>query len=434
MKEQPFDMQITVTREHPAELRQRFDALPKHERQGLLEETVEELSAGIEELQVASEKLRLQNEELAMARHHAETDRQRYQELFDFAPEGYVVTDLDGTIQEANRAASTLFSVSQNILPGIPLIVFVREEDLIAFRTQLARLPTLERLEEWEIPLRPRDGKPFLAAITVTTVPGSHDKPSSLRWMIHDISERKRMEEELRKSENRLRSLLEKLFTVQEDERKRVARDLHDSLMAILAAAKFDIEGTLQLLREDGTDKKVVAPLEHAVATIQNIFEQVRRIYMDLRPVLLDDLGILATLSWFIRDFQKIYSHIRVENEIEIEERQVPAQLKTILYRIMQEAFGLLARHSQADFIHFSLGRRKERIEMTIRDNGNGLKTGQPPDVNLTRKEYGLLWMRERVELSGGSFEIESLKGAETTIRASWPMPMVSSRPTGGIS
>jgi len=434
VKQESFDRQITVAQEHLADLRQRIGALPERERHGLVAEAVEELSVNLEEFQVASEELRQQNEELAMARHHAETDRQRYLELFDFAPEGYVVTDLDGTIQEANRAASFLFSVSRDFLRGKPLIVFVPDEHLMAFRTQLARFPTLERLENWEIPLRPRDGKPFPAAMTITTVPGSAGKPPSLRWMIHDISERKRMDEERRQSEDRLRLLSEKLLTVQEDERKRVALDLHDSLAAVLAAIKYNIEEAVHLLRDKGMDKKAVPPLEHALADTRNIFEEVRRIYMDLRPALLDDLGIQAAVSWFIREFQKGYPHIRVEKEIEIKEREVPEPLKIILYRIMQEAFRLVARQSQADVIRLFLGRRKDRIEMTITDNGDGFKAGDPLDRNLPRKEYGLLWMRERAELSGGSFEIESPKEGETAIRASWPTACLSSPATDGIS
>jgi signal transduction histidine kinase len=252
--------------------------------------------------------------------------------------------------------------------------------------------------------------------------------------MIHDISDRKQMEQELRLSENRFRSLSEKLLTVQEDERKKVAVDLHDSLTAVLAAVKYNIEGTIQLLRDREMDKKAVPPLEHALADIQNIFEEVRRIYMDLRPALLDDLGIRAAVSWFIREFQKVYPQIRVEKEMNIEEKEVPEPLKIILYRIMQEAFRLAAGHSQADVIRFSLGRRNDRIEITIRDNGDGFEAGEPPDANLPRKEYGLLWMRERVELSGGSFEIESLKEGETAIRASWPTARLSSPAAGGIS
>jgi PAS domain S-box-containing protein len=422
MKEEPLHRQVKIAHKHLAVLRQRVDASPEQEKQGLPVETVEELSATLEELQATSEELRQRNEQLAIARHHAEKERQRYLELFDFAPEGYLVTDLNGKIQEANRAASTLLSVPQTFLVGKPLSVYIKEEDLKTFRAQLNRLPTLKHLENWEITLQPRDGKPFPTAFTVTTVAGPNGDLPSLRWMIHDISERKPMEEKLRQSENRLRSLSEKLLTVQEDEKKRIARDLHDSLAAILAAVKFNVEGAIQLLRNDGEDKKAVPPLEHALANIQNIFEEVRRIYMDLRPALLDDLGIQATVSWFIREFQKVYSHIHVEKEIHIEEREIPEPLKIILFRIMEEAFSLVAKNSKADLIRFSLARREDRIEMTIRDNGEGFNMELGMDANQPRREYRLLWMRERVELSGGSFEMAPLKGGETAIRASWPL------------
>ena len=216
---------------------------------------------------------------------------------------------------------------------------------------------------------------------------------------------------------------MDKSYKNQEDERKRVARDLHDSLAAILAAVKFDIEDTLQLLRNDGKDKKAVPPLEDALANIQNVFEEVRRIYMDLRPALLDDLGIQAAVKWFVREFQNVYSRIRVEQEINIEEREVPDPLKIILYRIMQEAFNLVARDGKADLIRLSLERREDRVEMTISGNGDGLNAQQPGDVNQPRKGFGLLWMRQKIELSGGSLKIISLEGGETVIRASWPIP-----------
>ncbi len=423
MNEEPFQRQVKTAQERLADLRRRIDALPEHERQGLFAEAAEELSIALEELQVTSEELHQQNEELATARLHSEMERHRYEELFNFAPEGYLVTDLNGKIQEANRAASILLSVPQTFLIGNPLTVFIREEDLKTFLTQLNRLPSLERLEDWEISVQRRDGETFPAAFTVTTVPPSHGKPASLRWMIHDISERKRMEEGLRKSENRLRSLSEKLLTVQEDERKRVARDLHDSLAAMLAAIKFNVEGAIQLLRNDGTDKKAVPPLEHALANIHNVFEEVRRIYMDLRPALLDDLGIQAALSWFIREFQKGYSHIRVERDIDIDESNVPESLKIVVYRVLQEAFINVAKHSKADRVHFALGRRDDRVEMTIKDNGEGFNVGQTLDVNHPQKGVGLLLMREKIELSGGSLRIISLEGGETVIQASWPIP-----------
>jgi signal transduction histidine kinase len=109
---------------------------------------------------------------------------------------------------------------------------------------------------------------------------------------------------------------------------------------------------------------------------------------------LLDDLGIIATISWFCREFERLYSDIRIEKEINIEEREVPDSLKTVIFRILQEALHNVAKHAKAGLV---------RVALTKADDG-----------------FGLTSMKERAELSGGSFTIESTPGAGTTIRASW--------------
>ena len=154
----------------------------------------EKLQHALEELHIAEEELRQQNEELAAARLVAESERQRYQELFDFAPYGYLVTDAAGTIQEANRAVATLLSVPQDFLVGKPLVGFVTEENRKAFHIQLTRLTESQRLEDWEVYLQPREGKPFPAAITTSIIHNQVGKLVGLRWLIRDITERKQAE------------------------------------------------------------------------------------------------------------------------------------------------------------------------------------------------------------------------------------------------
>jgi signal transduction histidine kinase len=170
----------------------------------------------------------------------------------------------------------------------------------------------------------------------------------------------------------------------------------------------------------EGRPKK--KPLEDIIPMIKESIEEVRRIQMDLRPSTLDDLGILATLEWFCREYQKIYSHIHIEKKIDLQESEVSIPLKTAIYRVMQEAMNNIAKHSKADLVHLSLGKREDKIQLIIQDNGQGFNFEEILSPDRSRRGMGLSSMQERVELSGGSFTIESIKGKGTVIRASWPL------------
>ena len=143
---------------------------------------------------------------------------------------------------------------------------------------------------------------------------------------------------------------------------------------------------------------------------------------MDLRPSMLDDLGLLPTLSWFCRRFQAVYSGIRVEQGIDIQEHEVPNALKIVIYRVTQEAMNNIAKHSKADRVHLSLQKIDYRIELMLQDNGRGFDPEEAVSLESTKRGLGLTSMRERIELSGGFFDIESIEGKGTMIRASWPL------------
>jgi len=236
-----------------------------------------------------------------------------------------------------------------------------------------------------------------------------------------DISERKRAEEALRESENRLRSLSSQLLTVQENERKRIAMELHDGIGQLLTAVKFKVESILQV-KGKGKAKAKEESLEAIIPMVKESVEEVRRIQMDLRPSTLDDLGILATLGWFCREYQKIYSRIRVQKEIDHQESEVSTPLKTVIYRVMQEALNNIAKHSKADLVYLSLRKKENKIELTIKDTGMGFDLEEILSPERSKRGLGLNSMRERTELSGGTFVIESTAGKGTTIRAEWPI------------
>jgi len=243
----------------------------------------------------------------------------------------------------------------------------------------------------------------------------------SVAPLIGEAIHRFDLEEEVRESENRLRHLSSQLLVAQENERKRISREVHDSLGQSLSAIKFRVEGMLQEVRKS-REKTIAKSLENLIPIVQQSIEEARRIQMDLRPSVLDDLGILATISWFCREFKITYPGINIETQVGIREEEVPDSLKTVIYRIMQEALNNIAKHSGADLVHLSLRKTDDKIELAIRDNGMGFDIEENLSVERSMRGLGLTSMRERAELSGGSFTIESIKGKGTTIRATWPL------------
>ncbi len=237
----------------------------------------------------------------------------------------------------------------------------------------------------------------------------------SIRYAI----EHRRILENLRESEGRCRLLSSELLAAQETERRNIAREIHDSLGQSLAVIKYGVETAIDQVRQ-GSPDDTVAALQKLYSTIQTASEEARRIQLDLRPPMLDDFGVEVTINWFCREFQKVYSAIRIDKRIEIEEEnKIPQTLGISLYRIVQEAFNNIARHSKGDQVLLSLGSNHAGIELTIQDNGLGF---DPEEVRKRyRKGMGLSSMKERAELSGGTLSIQSAEGKGTTLKFTWP-------------
>jgi signal transduction histidine kinase len=241
----------------------------------------------------------------------------------------------------------------------------------------------------------------------------------SMAPLIGEAIHRFTLEEELKDSEQRLRQLSSELLLAQENERRRIAREVHDSLGQLLSAIKFRVEGILLRVEKSG-NKGTAELFKPLLPLIQESIEETRRIQSDLRPPILDDIGILATLSWFTREFQETYPAIRVEKKIGIQESEVPPILKTVLYRITQEAMNNIGKHSGATLVTLSVQRTRDGVELVIQDNGRGFDLEEELFQERSRKGLGLTSMRERAQLSRGSFEIESNRGKGTTLRAIW--------------
>ncbi len=235
------------------------------------------------------------------------------------------------------------------------------------------------------------------------------------------IEECQRIEADLRKSQSGLRQLSTALINAQERERKLIAQEIHDGMGASLAATRFKVEAVFKEMGDN--NPQASAALESIIPIVQGAIEEARRIQMSLRPSVLDDIGILATINWFCRQYESTYSNIRIRKEIEIEEDEVPGSLKIVIYRVLQEALNNIAKHSKAPVVLLILGKRDQAIELVIRDSGQGFDVSEIQSRKGTARGLGLDSMRERTELSGGSFSIESNKGKGTVIQASWSLP-----------
>jgi signal transduction histidine kinase len=232
-------------------------------------------------------------------------------------------------------------------------------------------------------------------------------------------SERKHVENALRGSERRLRSLSSRLVNAHEEERKRIAVELHDSIGSSLSAVKFSLEHSMKLV--EGTPECFDA-LKTLVSLTQTAMDEVRRIMTDLRPSMLDDLGLLTTIGWFCKQYRKIYPAIRVEEQIEISEGDIVDSLKIVIFRIIQEAFNNIAKYSGAEVARLALKRSGDTIGLTIEDNGIGFDLDSALSRRDGKKGLGLVGMRERAELAGGVLSVSSEIGAGTSIHASWPV------------
>ena len=153
---------------------------------------------------------------------------------------------------------------------------------------------------------------------------------------------------------------------------------------------------------------------------VQHTVEETRRMMNLLRPSMLDDLGLLPAITWFLDQYSAIYSGLAINKDIAVEDAEIPDGMKIDIYRIIQEAFTNIAKHSNASAAEFSLKKKDDIIELTIADNGKGFNPMPPLPQNAAHRVFGLINMKERAELAGGTIIIQSIAGKGTTICARW--------------
>jgi PAS domain S-box-containing protein len=333
--------------------------------------------------------------------------------LIEVSLDPLVTISSDGKIMDVNRATELVTGVPRDELLGKDFSDYFTEPEKARQGYRQVFLEGFGR--DYPLAIRHRSGKVTDVLYNATVYRNEAGGVQGVFAAARDITERKRAEEELRDKESRLRFFASHYLTAQETERRRIAAELHDSIASALAGLKFRIENTGEDMKNGQRDIQSIKDLS---SNLSQTIGEVRRIMTDLRPSILDDLGILPALSWFCREYEKTYSHLSVEKQIGISEVDVPDSLKTVIFRISQEALNNIAKHSKASLVDLILQMDGKRLKLIIQDNGLGF---QPDEVI---KGFGLSTMRERAELSGGTFSIESVEGKGTVIRASWPLAL----------
>jgi len=224
----------------------------------------------------------------------------------------------------------------------------------------------------------------------------------------------------LRITQNELLRVSAQHMSIQENERRRIAADLHDGLGQSLGLVISSLQNTADLLSR-GEPERAAECLERLSPKVRDTLDELRRIAMNLRPATLDSLGILATLSWHLREIEAACPGIEIERKFSVEESDVPNCLRTPIFRILQEAGSNAIKHGDASRIRVRLSRARGVLELVIEDNGKGfdleaLAIGRKPNRGI-----GLQSMRERAELSCGKYEIKSVPGRGTRVSVRWP-------------
>lgn len=230
-----------------------------------------------------------------------------------------------------------------------------------------------------------------------------------------DISDRKKAEEELKQSYKQIRQLTEHLQNIREEERTGIAREIHDELGQHLTVMKMDASWLNKRLISS-EDNAIKEKLRDLLKLMDNTVKTIRRISSELRPSILDDMGLAAAMEWHLKEFEK-RSSIKTHSILPKAEMILSDTVKTGLFRIFQESLTNVLRHAEAENINVSLQQKNGNLVLSIEDDGKGFEKGKAEE----KKTLGILGMKERSFMMGGSYEISSASGKGTLVVVSVP-------------
>ncbi len=391
----------------PRTLRQRAAAHLQKTWQELAAMPAPDLQRLTYELQLHQIELDMQNEELRRAQSELREVRNRYVDLYDFAPVGYLTLDVDGMILETNITATQMFDIPRARLRRRRLhtLVLPEEQDTLHFyRQQVFAEATPSTCGLW---MQRHDGTPFYAQMKSLARREGESAPLQWRLALLDLTALRQQVKE------QFRLLALHQHHRQEQERAAIAREIHDELAQTLTSMQMDIAW---LAGRSTPDPAVHDRLQAMAAQVDSIDKAVHRIAMELRPRLLDDFGLQAAIEWQLEEVQQ-RTGLRCMLHVPPEELHLDTERTTALFRIFQEALTNVVRHAHASQVIVRIDHDDTTVCLSVCDNG----TGMPPTPSPERQALGLLGMRERAQLWGGTVTIKSQPGTGTSVTVLMP-------------
>jgi two-component system sensor histidine kinase DegS len=329
-----------------------------------------------------------------------------FRALFEGAYDAIWSHDLDGNIQTANKAAAKLSGYPVEELLSMNVKSFMGGESLTLAREVGRRLMQNLYVElPYELRMIKKDGSEAICMVSTNLVSGDGEA-RAFHNIARDVTQEKRMQENLR-------YYLQEITQAQEDERKRIARELHDDTAQLLGSLSRQLDNFVR--KKSGLAPNEVLFLKDLQAQLNRGVQGVHRFVQDLRPSLLDDLGLIPALRSLMKDMQE-YDGIGSKLEVTGDEKRFAPEFESSLFRIIQEALNNIRRHAQASEAGVIIDFTRDRVRVTISDNGRGFElAGRVDDLPRIGK-LGMVGMQERARLLGGTLKVQTTPGKGTTL------------------
>jgi PAS domain S-box-containing protein len=391
---------MTQSRKSPKELIEELSRLQETSSDGRNRVSM------LHEISVYQEELIVQNEELFHTQTALEESRDRFIELYDFAPNAYLTLDPNGVVQQCNLTAAAWVGKGKQALEGLPFLGLVAQQDRGAYLKFMLRCRAAQEFAETELSIQTADG---VRVVQITCRP-RHGRDGSCEFLtaLVDVTERRLFEREREQIASERAALTNRLIAIQDDERLRIARNLHDDLGQQVTALRLKLEEVVSRVPNESS----AATFEQIRQMLQQLDRRLHFVASELRPAALE-LGIVAALRQFVDDWSANAAVEAAFHSAGIPAGALSPHVETNLYRIAQEALNNVAKYAQAGQVNVLLERRTGAVVLMVEDDGRGF------DLEAVRRRgqcLGLVGMRERAQIVGGRLEVETSPGKGTSI------------------